>query len=190
MEGLNNKIMRDFYKVLAARDAKMVQYLLAPDIDWWFHGPAAHKYNLMQVLAGICEFDLNDSYKPLVVASRRGGSSNSSYKKDDYNRRYDGDDSKDIMQTSSALENLHLDRKTRNLTNSWRHGGDGSSEEDGRASMSIVVHMFFDLVKEQDGKPKDVNYEKYIKLFCFNGDHVGIEYDAECTDVIKEHILD
>ncbi|GKB30220.1 senescence-associated protein 20 [Tanacetum coccineum] len=161
MEGLNNKIMRDFYKVLAARDAKMVQYLLAPDIDWWFHGPATHKYNLMQVLTGICEFDLNDSYEPLVVASigtivvaegyhihenrktfwassRRGGSSNSSYRKDDYNRRYDGDDSEDIMRTSAALENLQLDRKTRNLTNSWRHGGDGSSEEDGRSLPDLL----------------------------------------------------
>ncbi|GKE32280.1 senescence associated gene 20-like protein [Tanacetum coccineum] len=86
MEGLTNKIVCDFYKVLAARDAKMVQYLLAPDIDWWFHGPAAHKYNLMQVLTG-----------------RRGGSSNSSYRKDDYNIRYDGDDSEDIMRTSAAL---------------------------------------------------------------------------------------
>ncbi|GKG18804.1 hypothetical protein Tco_0375903, partial [Tanacetum coccineum] len=50
------------------------------------------------------------------------------------------------------------------------------------ASVSIVVHMFFDLVKEQDGKPKDVNNEKYVKLFYFNGDHVGIEYDADCAD--------
>ncbi|GKB30218.1 hypothetical protein Tco_0869619, partial [Tanacetum coccineum] len=54
------------------------------------------------------------------ASSRRGGSSNSSYKKYDYNRRYDGDDSEDIMQTSAALENLQLDRKTRNLTHSWR----------------------------------------------------------------------
>ncbi|PWA55272.1 tonneau family protein [Artemisia annua] len=66
------------------------------------------------------------------ASSRKGGSSNSSYRKDDYTRRYDGDDSEDIMRTSAALENLQLDRKTRNLTNSWRHGGDGSSEEDGR----------------------------------------------------------
>ncbi|GJZ04285.1 hypothetical protein Tco_0537560 [Tanacetum coccineum] len=34
-----------------------------------------------------------------------------SYKKDDYNRRYDGDDSEDIMQTSAALENLYNDMK-------------------------------------------------------------------------------
>ncbi|GKE34194.1 hypothetical protein Tco_1453516 [Tanacetum coccineum] len=87
MEGLNNKIVCDFYKVLAARDAKMVQYLLAPDIDWW-QIPSSQ------------------------ASSRRGGSSNSSYRKDDYNIRYDGDDSEDIMRTSAALVNLQVDRKT------------------------------------------------------------------------------
>ncbi|KAL8257689.1 hypothetical protein R6Q59_029730 [Mikania micrantha] len=63
------------------------------------------------------------------VSDRRGGSSNSGYKKDDYNRRYDNDDIADdiMLRASAALENLQLDRKTRNLTSSWRHGGDGSS---------------------------------------------------------------
>ncbi|KAK9064126.1 hypothetical protein SSX86_017998 [Deinandra increscens subsp. villosa] len=70
--------------------------------------------------------------------NRRGGSSNSGYRKDDYSRRYDNDDIPDdiMLRASTALENLQLDRKTRNLTSSWRHGGDGSSEEDGR-----VDHM-------------------------------------------------
>ncbi|KAL4575149.1 hypothetical protein LXL04_021991 [Taraxacum kok-saghyz] len=69
------------------------------------------------------------------ASDRRGGSLNSGYRKDDYNRRYESDDMNmpdDVMRDSSALENLQLDRKTRNLTNSWRRGGDGSSEEDGR----------------------------------------------------------
>ena len=49
-------------------------------------------------------------------SDRRGGSSNLSY-----NRRYEGDDNpEDIMRASAALENLQLDRKTRNLTSSWR----------------------------------------------------------------------
>nr|GEY26440.1 hypothetical protein [Tanacetum cinerariifolium] len=125
--------MRDFYKVLAARDAKMVQYLLAPDIDWWFHGPAAHKYNLMQVLTGICEFDLNDSYESLVASigtivvaegyhiheNRKTFGSKGRLIKFELQERYDGDDSEDIMRTSAAFVNLQLDRKTRNLTNSW-----------------------------------------------------------------------
>ncbi|XP_024990958.1 protein TONNEAU 1b-like [Cynara cardunculus var. scolymus] len=62
------------------------------------------------------------------ASDRRGGSSNLGF-----NRRYEGDDNpEDIMRASAALENLQLDRKARNLTSSWRHGGDGSSEEDGR----------------------------------------------------------
>lgn len=66
-------------------------------------------------------------------SDRRGGSSNSSYRNnDDYNWRYENDDtSEDITRASIALENLQLDRKARNLTTSWRHGGDDSNE-DGR----------------------------------------------------------
>lgn len=43
------------------------------------------------------------------------------YRKDEYNWRYDSDElPEDIIQASSALENLQLDRKARNLTSSWR----------------------------------------------------------------------
>ena len=55
------------------------------------------------------------------LSDRRAGSSTSSYRKDDYNWRYDGDElSEDVNHASAALENLQLDRKTRNLTSSWR----------------------------------------------------------------------
>ncbi|KAJ6844517.1 protein TONNEAU 1a-like [Iris pallida] len=66
------------------------------------------------------------------ASDRRLGSSVSNYRKDDYNSRYDDEISEDIMRASSALENIHLDRKTRNLTTSWRHAGDGT-ENDGKA---------------------------------------------------------
>ncbi|XP_057521343.1 protein TONNEAU 1a-like [Amaranthus tricolor] len=70
------------------------------------------------------------------ASDRRAGSSTSSYRKDDYNWRYDGDElSEDVNHASAALENLQLDRKTRNLTSSWRHGGDGTGEDNG------VEHM-------------------------------------------------
>ncbi|CAJ1977771.1 unnamed protein product [Sphenostylis stenocarpa] len=66
-------------------------------------------------------------------SDRRGGSSMSAYRKDEYNWRYDSDElPEDIIQTSNALENLQLDRKARNLTSSWRHAGDGINEDDGR----------------------------------------------------------
>uniref|UniRef100_A0A2P2MAQ2 Uncharacterized protein MANES_10G040500 n=1 Tax=Rhizophora mucronata TaxID=61149 RepID=A0A2P2MAQ2_RHIMU len=55
------------------------------------------------------------------VADRRAGSSMSGYRKDEYNWRYDSDElSEDVIRASAALENLQLDRKTRNLTSSWR----------------------------------------------------------------------
>ena len=68
------------------------------------------------------------------ASDRRGGSSMPAYRKDEYNWRYDSDElPEDIIQASSALENLQLDRKARNLTSSWRHAGDGINEDDGRA---------------------------------------------------------
>ncbi|KAL1819290.1 hypothetical protein DCAR_0415539 [Daucus carota subsp. sativus] len=65
-------------------------------------------------------------------SDRRGGSSVSGYRKDEYDWRYDSNEhSEEVGQASSALENLRLDRKAHNLTTSWRHGGDGASEDDG-----------------------------------------------------------
>ncbi|KAJ0909211.1 putative transcription factor interactor and regulator LisH family [Helianthus annuus] len=64
------------------------------------------------------------------TSDRRGGSSTSSYRHDDYNYRYESDDtSEDVNRTSIALENLQLDRKSRNFTPSWRHGGDGGNKD-------------------------------------------------------------
>uniref|UniRef100_A0A5B6Z1X3 Uncharacterized protein n=1 Tax=Davidia involucrata TaxID=16924 RepID=A0A5B6Z1X3_DAVIN len=67
------------------------------------------------------------------ASDRRVGSSMSGYRKDEYNWRYDNDElPDDVIRASSALENLQLDRKTRNLTTSWRHAGDRITEDDGR----------------------------------------------------------
>ncbi|XP_077237056.1 protein TONNEAU 1b-like [Tasmannia lanceolata] len=72
---------------------------------------------------------------PVSQASeRRVGSSMPGYRKDDSSWRYDGDDlSEDVVRASTALENIQLDRKARNLTTSWRHAGDGIAEEEGKA---------------------------------------------------------
>ncbi|KAL8517944.1 hypothetical protein ACS0TY_009301 [Phlomoides rotata] len=62
---------------------------------------------------------------------RAGSSASSGYRKDEYNWRYENDEHPDdVVRASSALENLQLDRKARHLTSSWRHAGDGVSEED------------------------------------------------------------
>ncbi|KAL0402415.1 UNVERIFIED_CONTAM: protein TONNEAU 1a [Sesamum latifolium] len=78
--------------------------------------------------------------RPLPVSQSsecRAGSSTSGYRKDEYNWRYDNDElPEDVIRASAALENLQLDRKARNLTTSWRHAGDGISDEASR-----VDHM-------------------------------------------------
>ncbi|KAB2084859.1 hypothetical protein ES319_A05G362100v1 [Gossypium barbadense] len=66
-------------------------------------------------------------------SDRRAGSSLSGYRKDEYSWRYDDDTPEDVIRASTALENLQLDRKARNLSTSWRHASDGMSEDDGRA---------------------------------------------------------
>eukprot|EP00262_Sarcandra_glabra_P021770 TRINITY_DN9329_c1_g1_i1.p1 TRINITY_DN9329_c1_g1~~TRINITY_DN9329_c1_g1_i1.p1 ORF type:complete len:267 (+),score=61.86 TRINITY_DN9329_c1_g1_i1:75-875(+) len=75
--------------------------------------------------------------RPLPVtqpSDRRMGSSLPGYRKDDYSWRYDGNDlSEDVIRASNALENIQLDRRTRNLSSSLRHSGDGIGEDDGRA---------------------------------------------------------
>ncbi|RWR95529.1 protein TONNEAU 1a-like protein isoform X1 [Cinnamomum micranthum f. kanehirae] len=74
---------------------------------------------------------------PVSQASdRRTGSSLSGYRKDDYGWRYDGDElSEDVIRASNALENIHLDRKARNLTSSWRHPSDGIMEDESKPDL-------------------------------------------------------
>ncbi|KAG5379641.1 hypothetical protein IGI04_027483 [Brassica rapa subsp. trilocularis] len=63
-------------------------------------------------------------------SDRRGGSN---YRKDEINWRHGNQDAhEEVMRASAALENLQLDRKTRNMTSSWRNVRDGANEEDGR----------------------------------------------------------
>nr|ACG45986.1 tonneau 1b [Zea mays] len=62
------------------------------------------------------------------ASDRRGGSSVSNTRKDEYNWRYDTTDdiSEEVLRASTALESVQLDRKSRNLPTSWRHSGDGA----------------------------------------------------------------
>ncbi|XP_068644310.1 protein TONNEAU 1a-like [Aristolochia californica] len=76
--------------------------------------------------------------RPVPVSQssdRRAGSSIPGYRKDEYSWRGDSDElSEDVLRASNALENIHLDRKARSLTTSWRHSGDGGvNDDDGKA---------------------------------------------------------
>ncbi|MFS7957275.1 putative wound-induced protein Wun1 [Helianthus anomalus] len=37
-------VVLQLYHALSSRDVDTVQKLLAPDLEWWFHGPPSHQY--------------------------------------------------------------------------------------------------------------------------------------------------
>lgn len=51
MEDRNKWAVLTLYEALNARDVERVQQLLAPDIEWWFHGPPEHQH-MMRMLTG------------------------------------------------------------------------------------------------------------------------------------------
>ncbi|KAL8136456.1 hypothetical protein V2J09_002457 [Rumex salicifolius] len=75
---------------------------------------------------------LGRAFPASQTSDRRAGSSMSSYRKEDCNWRYDNEEelSDELSHASSELQNLQLDRKARNLTSSWRHARDGTSEDE------------------------------------------------------------
>jgi ketosteroid isomerase-like protein len=53
------------YEALNARDARRAQELLAPDLEWWFHGPPAHQH-MMRLLTG-ADTDAEFTFAPRSV---------------------------------------------------------------------------------------------------------------------------
>ncbi|KAG6476929.1 hypothetical protein ZIOFF_066177 [Zingiber officinale] len=51
LEDRNKWRVLALYEALNGRDADRVQQLLAPDIEWWFHGPPEHQH-MMRMLTG------------------------------------------------------------------------------------------------------------------------------------------
>jgi ketosteroid isomerase-like protein len=49
------------YEALSARDVDTVHKLLAPDLEWWFHGPPTHQF-MMRLLTGTATSDSSDSF--------------------------------------------------------------------------------------------------------------------------------
>jgi len=51
-EQRNKFLVLRLYEALNGRDHAAVQALLAPDLEWWFHGPPKHQHHMMRVLTG------------------------------------------------------------------------------------------------------------------------------------------
>ncbi|KAG5533575.1 hypothetical protein RHGRI_027683 [Rhododendron griersonianum] len=48
---LNERVVLTLYEALSSRDVDTVHKLLAPDLEWWFHGPPSHQF-MMRLLTG------------------------------------------------------------------------------------------------------------------------------------------
>ncbi|KAL1348730.1 hypothetical protein HN51_024924 [Arachis hypogaea] len=60
----NKRIIRDLYKAIISKDADTLHLLLAPNLEWWFHGPQRHRHHLIPFLT--CSFSSASSSNPFV----------------------------------------------------------------------------------------------------------------------------
>lgn len=47
----NQAVVAALYAALKSRDTEAIQKILAPDLEWWFHGPPSYQF-LMRLLTG------------------------------------------------------------------------------------------------------------------------------------------
>ncbi|KAG0483601.1 hypothetical protein HPP92_011685 [Vanilla planifolia] len=59
---LNREVVLQLYDALEERDGYRVQRLVAPDLEWWFHGPPFHQH-MKRLLTGE-----DDSFKFLIYS--------------------------------------------------------------------------------------------------------------------------
>ncbi|TYG52040.1 hypothetical protein ES288_D10G310500v1 [Gossypium darwinii] len=52
----NQAVVLALYEALNTRDVNTVHQILAPDLEWWFHGPPTHQF-LMRLLTGASSDD-------------------------------------------------------------------------------------------------------------------------------------
>ncbi|KAG2723992.1 hypothetical protein I3843_02G173600, partial [Carya illinoinensis] len=47
----NQRVVLALYEALSSHDVATVHQIVAPDLEWWFHGPPSHQF-LMRLLTG------------------------------------------------------------------------------------------------------------------------------------------
>ncbi|KAI4372902.1 hypothetical protein MLD38_011083 [Melastoma candidum] len=63
----NRRVVFALYQALLSLDVSTVHKILAPDLEWWFHGPPSHQF-LMRLLTG-ADNSKGFSFQPQVVTS-------------------------------------------------------------------------------------------------------------------------
>ncbi|KAI4305370.1 hypothetical protein L6164_028740 [Bauhinia variegata] len=59
-EDQNVRVVTELYKALSSNDTNALHGLLAPELEWWFHGPPCHRHHLFRLLAGCSSSEAND----------------------------------------------------------------------------------------------------------------------------------
>ncbi|KAK7305487.1 hypothetical protein VNO77_43393 [Canavalia gladiata] len=52
LEERNKRVVKEFYKALTSKQTETLHQLLAPHLEWWFHGPPRHRHLLVPCLTG------------------------------------------------------------------------------------------------------------------------------------------
>ncbi|KAG2391470.1 Wound-induced protein [Vigna angularis] len=64
-EDRNKRTITDLYKAITSEDTNTMHRLLAPDLEWWFHGPPSHRHHLIPHLTAATTS--SSSSKPVLV---------------------------------------------------------------------------------------------------------------------------
>ncbi|RWR81256.1 putative Senescence associated protein 20 [Cinnamomum micranthum f. kanehirae] len=65
-EPKNQGVVQALYEALSSQDVETVHRLLAPDIEWWFHGPPSHQH-MMRLLTGLSS-DVPFNFEPSSIS--------------------------------------------------------------------------------------------------------------------------
>ncbi|KAK3019493.1 hypothetical protein RJ639_003165 [Escallonia herrerae] len=63
----NRRVVLALYDALSSSDVDTVHKLLAPDLEWWFHGPPSHQF-MMRLLTGTATSDESFEFVPQSVS--------------------------------------------------------------------------------------------------------------------------
>ncbi|XP_048442637.1 senescence associated gene 20-like [Pyrus x bretschneideri] len=65
-EAKNKTTVTALYQALTSMDVDVVHLLLAPHLEWWFHGPPTHQH-LNRLLTGAPPYDSSFKFVPLSI---------------------------------------------------------------------------------------------------------------------------
>ncbi|XP_050369333.1 uncharacterized protein LOC126787505 [Argentina anserina] len=68
LESRNKRAVKVLYDAFISKDVDVVHLLLAPYLEWWFHGPRTHQH-LNRLLTGAPPYDSSFKFVPLTSAA-------------------------------------------------------------------------------------------------------------------------